>query len=177
MMQRLVCISGLLTAAVLTSCSNPPMAYIPSSDRSMLEAEARLGRDNTGGGTGISVEQMLQRARRGDQPVAAPGAGAEAGQAQTRLLLHFDGDAVQPDDDQRSQIEAFATSHPGNESLTITSRGDGLGAGSQFLGQRRALAVSHALGEGRPNAVIRFDPDMPDGIVVVAAASHEENVQ
>nr|WP_294508852.1 hypothetical protein [uncultured Rhodopila sp.] len=144
-------------AALVVACSHDPIRYIPETDRTMLQAQDRLG---TGQGTGgpISVDEMLQRAKASPDSKTAP----------ARLVIRFDGAAVQPDAAQRDTLRRFAEqAHAG--SLTVTSHpGSFDEAGSPVLGQRRAIAVSRELSDVVADVQMRFEPDVPPGVVVVS---------
>jgi hypothetical protein len=158
----------LVMLLALSACSNPPMRYIPTADRSLLDAERRLGQDgDPADKSGVSVSQMLDRARNGDTTqVAATGPA-------TRVLLHFDGDAVQPNSSQRAQLVSFASAHRSGPTVLVTSHADAVEAGAQLMDQRRAVAVSRELATSVPDVSIRFDPNIPEGLVVVSSGTAE----
>nr|WP_294517468.1 hypothetical protein [uncultured Rhodopila sp.] len=146
-----------MMALLVAACSHDPIRYIPETDRAMLQAQDRLG---TGDRTGqpISVDEMLQRAKSTAENKASP----------SRVVIRFDGDAVQPDAAQRDTLRRFAEqSHTG--SLTVTSHpGSFDDAGSPVLGQRRAIAVSRELSAVVADVQMRFEPEVPPGVVVVS---------
>ncbi len=150
----------------------------------MLEAEARLGQDGGGGGSGgITVDQLLAQVRHGAaaaQSAAAQSAAvqpvvAQAG-APSRVLLRFDGESVQPNPTQVAQLDAFASGHGGSP-VVVTSHADSIDEGAKLLDQRRAIAVSRELTGTLPDVTIRFDPDMPADLVVVSSAVEQADLQ
>lgn len=147
---RPIAILLLLPMLVAGCASSDPMRLIPPTDRSMLEAEARLG---TGGSSGrpISVEQMLASAR-------ASG-GASAGRMPEPLVLRYAQGAVQPDPAQRMAIEGFAARAAGAPRVVVVGRrATSLTGPDAMLGQRRAVAVARLLEARFPDVEIRFDP-------------------
>lgn len=151
--RTLAWIMALLAAA----CSHDPIRYIPETDRAMLQAQDRLGNGDASGQP-ISVDEMLRRAK----------TTAESKAPASRVMIRFDGNAVQPDAAQRDTLRRFAEqSHAG--SLTVTSRpGSFEDAGSPVLGQRRAIAVSRELSGLVADVQMRFEPGLPPGVVVVS---------
>lgn len=144
-------------AALAAACSHDPIRYIPETDRAMLQAQDRLGNGDANG-RAISVDEMLRRAKStGDSKAPA-----------SRVMIRFDGDAVQPDTAQRDTLRRFAEqAHAA--SLTVTSRpGSFEDAGSPVLGQRRAIAVSRELSGVVADVQMRFEPGLPPGVVVVS---------
>jgi hypothetical protein len=144
-------------AVLAAACSPDPIRYIPETDRTMLQAQDRLGHGD-GNGQPISVDEMLRRAK----------TTGESNEPPSRVMIRFDGDAVQPDSTQRDTLRHFAEqAHAG--SLTVTSHpGSFDDAGSPVLGQRRAIAVSRELSEVVADVQMRFDPGVPAGVVVVS---------
>lgn len=167
---RIRAMTAAIMTAALAGCANEPIRYIPPGDRAVLESEARLGQDGAGGGTPLSVADMLARARGASQTQAANAAAAAA--APSRVVLRFTGDAVQPDSGQRAELAAFAAAHKPTDQAVVTARADSVDRGA-FLGQRRAVAVSKALAGTWPDIAIRFDPNMPDGLVTVAVGANQ----
>ena len=144
--------SCLLLPALLIACSPGPMDYIPTQERSLLRAQARLG-DSGGQGGAISVSDMLQRAR-----------GTESG----RLVLRFPGSIVQPDEAQRERLGRFAAETEAR-SIVVTARRTGFGDADALLGQRRAVAVARVLEERAKEVELRFVADLPADTVSISA--------
>jgi hypothetical protein len=144
-------------AGLAAACSHDPIRYIPETDRTMLQAQERLG-NGDGAGQPISVEEMLRRAKTTGESKAPA----------TRVVIRFDGDTVRPDAAQRDTLRRFAAqAHAG--SLTVISHpGNFDDAGSPVLGQRRAIAVSRELSDIVADVQMRFEPGVPPGIVVVS---------
>nr|WP_294550158.1 hypothetical protein [uncultured Rhodopila sp.] len=146
-----------MLAALAAACAHDPIRYIPETDRTMLQAQDRLG-NGDGNGQPISVDEMLRRAK----------TTGESKPPSTRIMIRFDGDTVQPDAAQRDTLRRFAEqAHAG--SLTVISHpGNFDDAGSPVLGQRRAIAVSRELSDIVADVQMRFEPAVPPGIVVVS---------
>lgn len=147
---------------LVTGCaSSDPMRLIPPTDRSMLEAEARMG---TGGGTSgrpISVDQMLASAR----GAAAPGRAPEP------VVLRFAADAVQPDPAQRMTIEGFAQRAAGAPRVIVVGRRASGATAEAMLSQRRAVAVARLLEPRFPEVELRFEPTaVADEIILLGGA-------
>jgi hypothetical protein len=154
----------LLLPLLAAGCaSSDPLRLIPATDRSMLEAEARLG---TGGSAGrpISVEQMLASAR-------ASG-GAAPGRMPEPLVLRYAQGAVQPDPAQRMAIEGFATRAAGAPRVVVVGRrATSLAGPDAMLGQRRAVAVARLLEDRFGDVEIRFEPTAAaDEIILLGGA-------
>ena len=147
----------------LAACSHEPMEYIPPGERDLLKAQARLG-ESGGGSQPVSVDEMLQRARGQAQASAAAAADSK------RLVVQFTGDAVQLDDAQRKSLDAFGAA-VGNLPVVVTGQRGSFGGASPLLGQRRAVAVANALSATLANVDVRFMPNVPDNVVVVAVGS------
>ena len=148
----------ILPLLAVAGCSHDPILYIPSTDRTMLQAQARLGNADDGGKGPISVDEMLRRAKQGDSGPAAA----------SSVVLHFGGDTVQPDAAQRDTLWRFATK-TGAETLVVSSRpGSFSDPATPVLGPRRAVAVSHELSAIVPNVQVRFEAALPPDVVVVS---------
>jgi hypothetical protein len=146
----------MCAAAVLSGCSHDPIRYIPETDRTMLQSQERLGAGQGSGGP-ISVDQMLRNAK-----------SSEAKLTDSRVVIRFDGDSVQPDAAQRETLHQFAVRSRAAV-VTVTSRpGSFDDAGSPVLGQRRAVAVSRELSGMIADVQVRFEAGLPPGVVVVS---------
>ena len=151
------CLALLLVSIALAGCSNDPVRFIPVQDRTMLQAEARLGEGSASAPKGaISVAELMAQAR---------GAGGATGSGAT-TVLRFDTGAVQPDAAQRETIHQFAQAQPGAASATVASRPGNFDDG--VIGQRRAVAVSRELANYIPDVAVQFNPQLPDGVVVLS---------
>jgi hypothetical protein len=147
---------ALILSLLLAACSQDPLLYIP-------EAERRAAAVAAAGPAGpVSVEDMLARARTNESGTAAP----------ARLLVRFEGTAVQPDAAQRESLRTFAmTAQEARQKLMVASRpGQFEDPGAPVLGQRRAVAVARVLSTGTIDVGMRFDPALPPGVVVVTRA-------
>jgi len=153
MARGILIVTGLLA---LGACAHEPMDYIPPSDRTLLQAQARMG-DGSVAGQPISVQDMLQRAR-GHADSVADG---------RRLVVQFSGDAATLDDAQRQSLAKYAAA-AGGAPVTVTGQRAGFTGNAALLGQRRAVAVARLLSETLPVVDVRFVADLPDNIVVVA---------
>lgn len=153
----------LLPMLALAACAPEPIEYIPPHDRTLLQAEARMG--GAGGGTGaISVDQMLQRAR------ARPDSSTTA----SRLVLQFSGETVALDDAQKQSLAQFATSAQGRPVTVLGQRANS----ASMLGQRRAVAVARVLSASLPAVEVKFSPEIPpDAIIVSTDAGQRSNTQ
>jgi hypothetical protein len=130
-----------LTLLALAACGTPdPLRQIPSHERNMLEAEARV---STSRDRRSAVDAMLARARANDP---AP------------LVLRYSGTATTPDATQREAISRFATASRGAPRLVVQARP---GGGSEMLGPRRAIAVARLLEADFPNVDIQFEAQTP----------------
>lgn len=99
--------SSLLPLPLLAACNLDPVRFIPPTDRSLLEAQARLGEDGAGRQTGrITVAELLAKAR-----AEAPGPQGPA--ARSGLVLRYTATEVQLDETQRRDLEAFAAAARG----------------------------------------------------------------
>lgn len=144
----------LSVSIVLAGCSNDPVRFIPVQDRTMLQAEARLGEGSASAPKGaISVAELMAQAR---------GAGASG----ATTVLRFDAGTVQPDAAQRETIHQFAQAQPGAASATVASRPGNFDDG--LIGQRRAVAVSRELANYIPDVAVQFNPQLPEGVVVLS---------
>lgn len=143
----------------LAACAHDPIRYIPPEDRTALEAQARLS-SAPGDGQGITVDQMLARAK---TSAATPAPSS-------RILIRFEGEAVQPDAAGQEQLRAFAARLPSAAMpVVVSSRPGEFGdPGSPLLGQRRAVAVSRVLAGSSNNVEVRFDTALPPDVVVVS---------
>jgi len=154
-------------AVLAAACAHDPIRYIPETDRAMLQAQDRLGNGDAAGQP-ISVDEMLRQAKAtGDKANGAKATGDSKAPA-NRVVIRFDGDTVLPDAAQRATLRSFAEqAHAG--ALTVTSHpGSFDDAGSPVLGQRRAIAVSRELAGIVTDVQMRFEPDVPPGIVEVS---------
>jgi hypothetical protein len=142
---------AVLLCVLLAACASDPVSLIPAADRRAAEAPS----DGP-----ITVEEMLARAR--TAPSASPTVPG-------RLLVRFDGEAVQPDAAQRGQLHDFAAAaQTARQALLVTSRpGSFEDSGAPVLGQRRAVAVARELSAVVDNVNVKFDPAIPPGVVVV----------
>lgn len=134
-----------LTLLALAACGTPdPLRQIPSHERNMLEAEARMsaGRDRRS-----AVDAMLARARANDP---AP------------LLLRYTGTVTAPDAAQREAIARFAAASRGAPRLIVQARP---GGGAEMLGPRRAVAIARLLEADFPNVDIQFEAQTPADVV------------
>lgn len=159
--------ASLVLMLSVAACSHEPLSYIPQADRVQLQAEARMG-EAGGGGRPISVDDMLRNAR-----AAAPAdPNAPAPSVPGRLLVRFDGSAVQPDAAQREALRRFATAALADRHglLVRSEPGSFAGNDASVLGPRRAVAVSRELSDIAPNVDVRFDTALPAGVVVVTWA-------
>lgn len=139
-----------LAATTLAGCAaGDPLRAIPSHERNMLEAEARVA--TAGQDRRAAVNAMLARAR-ADDP--AP------------LVLRFEGEAIQPDAAQREAIARFANAARGAPTVIVAAQ-PGLGGARNMLGARRALAVSRLLEGQFPEVELRFETALPAEVVRV----------
>ncbi len=135
----------------LAACGTPdPLRAIPSHERNMLEAEARL---STSRDRRSTVEAMLARARANDP---AP------------LVLRFPGAVTTPDAAQREAISRFATAARGAPRLIVQARP---GGGAEMLPPRRAIAVARLLEADFPQVDIQFEAQLPPDTVRVQLPS------
>jgi len=140
-----------LTLCGLAACGTPdPLRAIPSHERNMLEAEARL---STGRDRRSTVEAMLARARASDP---AP------------LVLRFPGAVTAPDAAQREAISRFATAARGAPRLIVQARP---GGGAEMLPPRRAIAVARLLETDFPQVDIQFEAQLPADTVRIQLPS------
>lgn len=154
-------LAALAVLAALGGCAHQPLDYIPPTDRSLLEAQSRLGADRQAAAGGISVDRLLAQARAADADVGSDG----------RLVLTFPPEAASPDDAQRARLRAFAASL-GGAPVEIAATRREPGADPAMLPQRRAVAVAHVLGETVKDVTIGFSTTIPpDRIVVQRAAA------
>lgn len=129
----------------LAACGAPdPLRAIPSHERNMLEAEARL---STSRDRRSTVDAMLARARANDP---AP------------LVLRFPGTVTTPDAAQREAIARFATVARGAPRLVVQARP---GGGAEMLPPRRAIAVARLLEPDFQTVDIQFEAQMPPDTV------------
>ena len=86
-----------------------------------------------------------------------------------RLLVRFDGAAIQPDAAQKASLRQFASAaQAAHQPLRVASRpGSFEDAGAPVLGQRRAVAVARELSAVIGDVEMKFDPALPPGVVVV----------
>ncbi len=148
----------LMALLGLAACAHEPMDYIPPSDRTLLQAQARMGEGNNGQPP-ISVDQMLRQAR-----------GQATGPADPqRLVVQFSGDAVTLTDDQRQALDRFAAK-AGAATVVVSGRRGSFADNAALLAQRRTVAVAHSL-SALPNVEVRFVPDLPDSLVVVGTGT------
>jgi hypothetical protein len=154
--------ASLLLLPLVAACNPDPIRFIPPTDRTLLEAQARLGEGGTARQPGrITVAELLAKAR-AESP-AAQGPAARSG-----LVLRYTATQVQPDDAQRRDVEAFAAAVRGAPLVTVASRPAGFAGGdSSLLGERRALAVARLIRPEVPNVELRFEAAVPPGEVVV----------
>lgn len=154
----------LMLALLLGGCSHDPIRYIPQTDRAMLQTQERLGDGQSAAGP-ITVEEMLRRAK-ASEPAKA---------ASEKVVIRFNGEAVQPDAAQRDQLQRFAISLPNKTVPVVVSSRPGSfdDAGAAVLGQRRALAVSRTLSGLLPDITVRFEEMLPPDIVVVSLDSQK----
>ena len=152
-------------AALLAACNSDPLNYIPAQDRSLLQAQHRLGEDAGASASPISVEALLSQAR-------SNGAG---GTADGEVTLRYQGAAVQPDDAQRAVIRRFAAeARDKGRRVTVVSRQDSFDdAAAPLLGQRRGTAVARELQTIVPEVDLRFDPGAAAGVVVLSGGRRE----
>lgn len=144
----------------LSACQNDPIRYIPPEDRTLLQTQARLDA-SPGEGKGITVQEMLQRAK----------TNAAGPVPSSRVLVRFLGGAVEPDAAGQEQLRAFAAQLPApGLPVVVSSRpGDFTDPAAPVLGQRRAVAVSRLLAGRVGNVQLRFDAALPPDVVVVRA--------
>ncbi|MFC7474212.1 hypothetical protein ACFQS7_07605 [Dankookia sp. GCM10030260] len=167
MAASLRCVSLLLSLALLAACNPDPMRFIPPTDRTLLEAQARLGESGATRQPGgrITVAELLAKARA--ESVAPQGPAAQTG-----LVLRFTATQVQPDDAQRRDVAAFAAAMRGAALVTVASRPAGFeGGDASLIGERRALAVARLIRPEVPNVELRFEAAIPAGEVLVLLGS------
>ena len=153
----LLCLLPLLASA----CAHEPMEYIPPADRSMLQAQARLGGDESAAPKeGIPVDEMLARARTQNSDAAAAG----------RLVLHFAAGDAAPDAGQKVQIAAFARA-TGGAPLRVIARKRSLSEDTALLTQRRAVAVAKMLAASTPNVDITFAVTTPGDEIIITRSN------
>ncbi|WP_431268581.1 hypothetical protein [Dankookia sp. P2] len=115
--------SLLLSLLPLAACAPDPIRFIPPTDRTLLEAQARLGEGGAARQPGrITVAELLAKAR-AESPTA-PGPAARTG-----LVLRYAATQVQPDDTQRRDVESFAAAVRGAPLVTVASRPAGYEGG------------------------------------------------
>jgi hypothetical protein len=155
--------SLLLSLSLLGACTTDPIRFIPPTDRTLLEAQARLGEGGAGRQPAgrITVADLLAKAR-----AEAPAAQGPA--PQTGLVLRYTATQVQPDETQRRDIEAFSAAVRGAPLVTVASRPAGFdGSDASLIGERRALAVARLIRPEVPNLELRFEAAIPPGEVLV----------
>jgi hypothetical protein len=155
--------SLLLSLPLLGACTTDPIRFIPPTDRTLLEAQARLGEGGAGRQTGgrITVADLLAKAR-------AESPAAQGPAPRTGLVLRYTAIQVQPDEAQRRDIEAFAAAVRGTPLVTVASRPAGFDGGdASLIGERRALAVARLIRPEVPNVELRFEAAIPQGEVLV----------
>lgn len=173
-MRRAIAILAAL--APVAACQQAPMAYIPATDRALLESQARLGSDAAGASTDrtgrLSVDDMLRAARGGAEgvPDGAQGVGAVAGGPLTRVhggarLVPFEGERLVPEESRRAAVLLAAREARLSGKVIVTGGGERLG-----LGQRRAVAVATMLEAQIPGTEVRFDAELPPGQVTISGA-------
>lgn len=148
---------------LLVACTPDPIRFIPPTDRTLLEAQARLGESGAARqATGrITVAELLARAR-------ATGPEASGAAPRSGLVLRFTASQVQPDEAQRRQVAEFAAAVRGAALVTVASRPAGFeGGDASLIGERRALAVARLIRPDVPNVELRFEPAVPAGEVLV----------
>ncbi|TDH63057.1 hypothetical protein E2C06_08675 [Dankookia rubra] len=154
--------SFLLLLLPLVACAPDPIRFIPPTDRTLLEAQARLGEGGAARQPGrITVAELLAKAR-------AESPAAQGPAARTGLVLRYMAAQVQPDDAQRRDVEAFAVAARGAALVTVASRPAGYDGGeASLIGERRALAVARLIRPEVPNVELRFEAAIPQGEVLV----------
>ncbi len=148
----------LSPALLLAACQQQPLSYIPPADRTLLQAQARLGEGGTAAATPparTSVADMLSRARSGEA------------QAPARLVLRFGPDDLAPDDAQRAELSRFSSANRGSPGVVVISRPSGAEGDGALLNQRRAVAVARLLEADFRNVQLRFEREAPAGQVLV----------
>jgi len=134
-----------LTLLSLAACGTPdPLRAIPSHERNMLEAEARL---STSRDRRSTVNAMLARARANDP---------------SPLVLRYTGTTTMPDAAQREAISRFATAARGAPRLVVQARP---GGGAEMLAPRRAIAVARLLEADFQTVDIQFEAQTPPDTV------------
>ncbi len=142
---------------LLGACQQEPMRYIPQADRTLLQAQARLGEGGVAAATPqsrTSVADMLARARSADP-------------APARLVLRYAATEVLPDAAQRAVLVNFATANRGAPRVVVVARSGGLAGEDALLSQRRALAVARLLEADFREVQLRFEREAPAGQVLV----------
>ena len=153
MLRRLLPLLPLLAA-----CQQEPISYIPQADRTLLQAQARLGEGGTAAATPparTSVSEMLSRIR-GSEP-AAP----------ARLVLRYAGTEVLPEPAQREELTRFGAANRGAAKAVVIARPSAAGGEAGLLSQRRALAVARLLEADFREVQLRFEREAPAGQVLV----------
>lgn len=146
---------GLVLLGGLAGCAPHPLDYIPPTDRSLLQAEARMGSNGAPAAGGISVDDMLAQAR------------AHADDA--RLQLDFAAGDASLTQAQKDQLSGFAARAPGARFIVSAKRTD-FAQDPALLPQRRAVAVAHVLTDAGHEVDIRFAAEAaPDQVNVTRA--------
>lgn len=160
-----------MTLLGLAACTPAPIEYIPTDERTLLQAQARLGASDAPGQS-ISVQEMLERARAQQvNAIQGQGPGQTAGRpaSPSRLVVQFTGSAVALDETQRKSLDAFAAA-AANAPLVVTGQKGSFETSSTLLGQRRAVSVAKALEANSPNVDVHFIAGLPEDVVVVTTA-------
>ncbi len=159
-----------LFALLVSACAHAPMDYIPPTDRSMLQAQARLGGDETAAPkTSIAVDDLLANAR--TQGVSPARTG--------RLVLHFEGTEATLDAAQKTELGQFVQGQSAQgqsaqgsaaRTLRVIARKHELAEDPTMLNQRRAVATAHVLQAQGASADIGFAVTTPPNDIIVTVA-------
>lgn len=178
------CLLAVLCGVSLSACSTSPLDFIPKHELSVLEQQARADRP----AENISIQELLAQARgaadgettgtsspaksSGEVVADEPAKSSSAVRVPAhRLVFHFKPGKTAPDPQQRSRLEAAlrgAKLGRGHTVWIVTGpagiEGDVLAA---VNAQRRAVGLARLITRNGARIVIRHDPGLPTGVVIL----------
>ena len=146
----------------LTSCAHDALTYIPKTDRDFIQAQTRVDVDGVSSKGGITVGELLAKAKDGDDSYKLKGL----------TTVTFEDDTVVLTDNQKNDIQYVSNMAKKLGWATVVGYRD---SSNNFLGQRRAIAVARYMEKDVPHVVLKFNNDVsPNQVIVTSGKMKEE---